>query len=281
METPDEAKARAAKTYNSASDHFDDAANSFWQRFGRRTIERLALRPGARVLDVCCGSGASAIPAAEAVGETGKVLGVDLAASLLSLARIKAEQRGLKQVEFRVGDMLSLNLPDQSFDAVVCVFGIFFVPDMAGAVRELWRLVAPGGRLTVTTWGQRFFEPASTAFWNSVRAMQPDLYKGFHPWDRICDPESVRSLFAAAGVNAPEVVLEPGTHPLESPEDWWAMVLGSGYRGTVDLLDPNHREQVRLQSLEYIRESGIREVEANVIYSIATKLEGRRGDAQQ
>src|SRR5262252_6217024 len=108
METPDEAKARAARTYNSASDHYDDGANSFWQRFGRRTIERLALQPGARVLDVCCGSGASAIPAAEAVGETGKVLGVDLAENLLSLARAKARDRGLNQLEFRVGDMLNL-----------------------------------------------------------------------------------------------------------------------------------------------------------------------------
>ena len=50
MGTPEEAKIRAATTYNSASDHYDDSANSFWERFGRRTVERLALRPGARVL---------------------------------------------------------------------------------------------------------------------------------------------------------------------------------------------------------------------------------------
>lgn len=271
MPTPSDAKAKAASTYNSASDHFDDAANSFWQRFGQRTIDRLALTRGARVLDVCCGSGASAIPAAEAVGGTGSVIGVDLAENLLALARTKAQRPGLTNIEFRIGDMLDLGFPDRHFDAVVCVFGIFFVPDMHDAVRELWRLVAPGGKLAVTTWGPRLFEPANTVFWDSVRKVRPDLYKGFNPWDRLSDPELVRALFAEACVNAPDLVIEYGTHALKSPEDWWTMMLGSGYRGTVDLLDSSDREQVRQESLEFIRASGVREVEANVIYAIAVK----------
>ncbi len=162
MESQEDARKRAAAPYNAASDHYDDPANSFWERFGRITVERLDLSPGSRVLDVCCGSGASAIPAAEAVGKDGFVLGVDLAENLLQLARAKARQRGLKNIEFRQGDMLDLGLPDFHFDAVICVFGIFFVPDMQAAVRELWRRVRPGGNLAITTWGPRFFEPVNT-----------------------------------------------------------------------------------------------------------------------
>lgn len=59
---------KTASTYNSAADFYDDPANLFWQRFGRKTVERLQLKPGSRVLDVCCGSGASALPAAEIIG---------------------------------------------------------------------------------------------------------------------------------------------------------------------------------------------------------------------
>jgi len=62
------ARQKAATTYNAAADFFDHPANTFWARFGRRTIEYLGLKAGDRVLDVCCGSGASAIPAAEMVG---------------------------------------------------------------------------------------------------------------------------------------------------------------------------------------------------------------------
>ena len=271
MTTPEDAKARAAKTYNLACDHYDDPANSFWQRFGRRTVERLDLAPGARVLDVCCGSGASAIPAAEAVGPGGSVLGVDLAENLLALARTKARDRGLEHVEFRTGDMLDLRLPDREFDAVVCVFGIFFVPNMHDAVRELWRVVRPGGKLAITTWGPRFFEPVNTVFWSSVREVRPDLYKGFNPWDSVCDPEALGAVFAGGGVEAREVVAEADTHTIGSPEDWWALVLGSGYRATVEQLDDDEREHVRQTTFDYVYESGVREVETNVVYGIAVR----------
>ena len=271
MTTPDDAGARAAATYNAAADFYDDAANSFWGRFGRRTVERLRPPPGAHVLDVCCGSGASAIPAAEAVGPNGFVLGIDLAEGLLDLARKKARDLGLQNIEFRSGDMLDLRFPEAEFDAVVCVFGIFFVPDMPAAVRALWHVVRPGGRLAITTWGPRFLEPASTAFWNAVRDVRPDLYKGFNPWDRICDLSAVRQLLAEGGVGHAEVIAEAGAHPIPSPEAWWAAVLGTGYRGTLEQLDSKAREHVRTANLDYIRDAGIRSVEANVVYAVAMR----------
>src|SRR4051795_3461799 len=112
------AKLKAAITYNAAADHFDDGPLAFWDRYGRRTIERLASAVGASVLDVGCGSGASAIAAAATVGPQGRVLGVDLAERLLALARMKARQLRLQNVEFRLGDMETLGFRDASFDAV-------------------------------------------------------------------------------------------------------------------------------------------------------------------
>lgn len=271
MGTRNEAQAKAAATYNAAADSYDDPANAFWERFGRRTIERLALPPGTCVLDVCCGSGASALPAAEQVGPRGLVLGLDLARNLLALARAKAERRRLSQLELCVADMLRLPCQDARFDAVVCVFGIFFVPDMAAAVRELWRVVRPGGRLALTTWGPRFFEPATTAFWDAVREVRPDLYKGYNPWDRISDPASLRALLRAAGIEQAEAVAEAGTHPIPSAAAWWAAVLGSGYRGTLEQLDASAREHVREANASFIRRSGVRAVETNVVYAVARK----------
>jgi ubiquinone/menaquinone biosynthesis C-methylase UbiE len=271
MATHDDASARAAATYNAAADAYDDPANTFWDRFGRRTIERLRLAPGARVLDVCCGSGASAIPAAEAVGPQGSVLGVDLAENLLARARMRAADRSLRHVEFRVGNLLDLGVPASRFDAVICVFGVFFPTDMTAGVRELWRAVRPGGRLAVTTWGPNFLEPATTAFWNAVRDVRPELFKGFNPWDRISDPPSVCALLRAGGAGDVEAIAEANAHPIPSPDAWWAAVLGTGYRGTVEQLDAADRQRVRVANDRFIRESGIRSVQTNVVYAVATK----------
>lgn len=270
MATSQDVEIKAAATYNAASDFYDHAANSFWNRFGQRTIARLALKPGASVLDICCGTGASALPAAEAVGPTGSVLGVDLAEDLLDLARAKTKARGLSNIEFRVGDMLDLGL-DAQFEAVVCVFGIFFVPDMSAAIRELWRMVRPAGQLAITTWGPNLFEPLNTVFWNVVRELRPDLHKAFNPWDRIADQVALRALFAEAGVEAPDIVAERGTHSIPSPEHGWALIQGSGYRGTVEQLDADGRERIRQATLAFIRSSDIESVEANVMYAVATK----------
>jgi ubiquinone/menaquinone biosynthesis C-methylase UbiE len=268
---PQSAQDRAAFTYNAAADTYDASPLGFWDYFGRRTIELASLPSGSRVLDVCCGAGASALPAAEAIGPTGNVTGVDLAKQLLELAQAKAVQRGLSNVEFEVGDMLSLRFPVASFDAVVCVFGIFFVPDMAKAVGELRSRVRRGGKLAVTTWGPNFCEPANDAFWCSIKNVRPDLYKGFNPWDRINDPAGLRKVLGEGGVASLNIIAENRLHPINSTEDWWAIVLGSGYRGTIEQLTQAEREKVKQANLAFIRDKNISAVETNVLYALATK----------
>jgi len=270
---PANAQDRAAFTYNAAADFYDASPLGFWDYFGRRTIELASLPQGSRVLDVCCGAGASALPAAEAVGPTGNVIGVDLAQQLLGSARAKAVQRGLSNVEFEIGDMLSLRFPVANFDAVVCVFGIFFVPDMAKAVGELWSRVRPSGKLAVTTWGPNFCEPANDAFWCSIKNVRPDLHKGFNPWDRINDLVGLRKVLGEGGIASPNIIAENRLHPISSAEDWWAIVLGSGYRGTIEQLTQAEREKVKQANLAFIRDKNISAVETNVLYALATKPE--------
>ena len=264
-------KDETAAAYSSAADHFDDQALSFWDRFGRRTVERLDLQPGDRVLDACCGTGASALPAARAVGEAGNVLGVDLAEPALARARAKAAAQNLSNVEFRVSDVEHTGLESSTCDAVVCVFGIFFLPDMAAGIAELWRLVRPGGRLAVTVWGPRWVEPGAGFFWDAVGEERPDLVRAFAPWARITTPEALVDLFEQGGAATPSVVAEPGTHRLAHPEDWWTIVLGTGLRSTVDKLGPEAAARVREANLAWATGEGLAEVEASVVFGVASK----------
>src|SRR5712692_7802561 len=122
----DPAKIKAATTYNSAAEHFDDAPLAFWERYGRRTVGRLNLKRGSTVLDVGCGTGASALPAAEVVGPEGTVLGVDLAEKLLEQARAKAAQPHLQIAEFRLSYMTRLGFPAYHLEATISSFIFFF-----------------------------------------------------------------------------------------------------------------------------------------------------------
>jgi ubiquinone/menaquinone biosynthesis C-methylase UbiE len=264
-------KATSTSTFAATADHFDDPVLSFWDRFGRETVARLGLHPGDHVFDACCGTGASALPAAREVGAAGQVLGFDLAGPALELARAKAREQGLTNVEFRLADVEHTGLPDESFDAVVCVFGVFFLPDMAAAVAELWRLVRPGGVLAITIWGPGWLEPATEEFWTAVATERPDLVKGFHPWTRVTSATALGQLFRDGGAPTPAVEAEPGTHPLADPADWWTIVRGMGYRATVDQLGPEAAERVRAANVTDLRERGIRELETNVVYARTRK----------
>ncbi len=271
METKDPVKVRTATTYNAAADHYEDGPLGFWDRYGKGTIQRLGLAPGARVLDVCCGTGASALPAADLVGPKGFVIAVDLAERLLELGRAKAAQRGLGNIEFRVGDMEDLGFPDGHFDAVVCVFGIFFVPDMVKQVRELWRMVRPGGQLAITTWGPRIFEPIYSVWRETVKTVRADLVNAFNPWDRRTDPDSVSRLLVDGGVTRARIVPEEGAQPLRSPEDWWTIALGSGLRWTIEQMGPSIAAQVREANMGWLRQHRVGAIETNVSYAMATK----------
>ncbi|MEV4619157.1 methyltransferase domain-containing protein [Asanoa sp. NPDC049573] len=260
-------KAVSASTYAAAADHFDAAALSFWDRFGRATVTRLGLRPGDHVFDACCGTGASALPAAHAVGADGRVVGFDLAEPALALARAKAAAQGLTNVEFRSADVEHTGLPSGSFDAVVCVFGVFFLPDMTAAVAELWRLVRPGGVLAITVWGPEWLEPATAEFWAAVGAERPDLVRAFHPWTRVTSPTALARLLRDAGLPEPAVEAEAGTHPLADPHDWWTIVLGTGYRATVEQLDEPAAARVRAATIAWLRDNDVRHLRTNVVYA--------------
>jgi ubiquinone/menaquinone biosynthesis C-methylase UbiE len=264
--------ARAASTYTAAADHYLSPALGFWDRWGTATVARLSLRTGDSVLDLCCGAGASALPAARAVGPTGRVLGVDLADSLLHLARQRASALGLQNVSFRTGDATQTGLASGSFDAVVCVFGVFFAADMPAFVSEMWRLVRRGGTLAITTWGADWCEPASGIFWAAVRDLKPELHRAFNPWDVITTVPALTELLARGGVPEPTVDGTVGAHhELSQPDDFWDVVLGSGLRGTVDALNVEQRGALRERVIRDLRSRGVDRLRNDVVFARAVK----------
>jgi hypothetical protein len=158
-----------------------------------------------------------------------------------------------------------LDFAPGAFDAVIIVFGVFFLPDMAAGTAALWRLVTPGGQLGMTTWGPRLFEPAISEFWEAVDRVRPDLTRAYQPWDALTEPDAVGTLLSGAGAEHGRVEAVAGSHTLRSPEDLWTIVQGSGYRATLDAMSVDERHAVRTKCLAAIAEHHITAIETNVV----------------
>jgi ubiquinone/menaquinone biosynthesis C-methylase UbiE len=111
-------------------------------------------RPGERVLDVACGTGVVARLAAQRVGSTGKVTGLDLNPRMLALAAsiLPPDPAASAQIVWQEASATSMPLPDAAFDVVFCQLGLQFFPDRPAAVREMYRVLVSGGRLGIMVW---------------------------------------------------------------------------------------------------------------------------------
>ena len=117
---------------------------------GEALVNSLGVRPGMKVLDVGCGDGTTALPAARLGAD---VLGVDIAANLVEAARQRAVAEGLSNCRFEEGDASNLErLADKSFDLAVSIFGAMFAPRPFDVAKEMVRVTKPGGRIVMGNW---------------------------------------------------------------------------------------------------------------------------------
>ena len=181
-------------------------------------IDVAPLKPGARVLDVACGTGLVARLAAERVGPSGSVTAVDVAPEMIDVARSAPAPDGAS-IEWRVGDAIALDLPDDAFDVVTCQMGLMFMEDRSAAVAEMRRVLVPGGTVVVSTPGaiQPVFELMERAI---VDHISPELGGFVRAVFSMHDPDEVAGLLRSAGLDAVESRESVATLRLPAPAEF-------------------------------------------------------------
>ena len=185
-----------------------EAAEAFEARFvpvlftpwAERLVEAAGIREGQRVVDVACGTGAVARIAADRVGESGTVVGLDANESMLTVAR-----RLRDDVEWRQADASELPLPDDAFDVVTCQAGLMFFLDPEGALREMARVAKPGGTVGVQVWDRREDQPAYGPF-NAIveRHAGPDAASLVNAYFVHGDRSKLETMLRSAGLGIDE-----------------------------------------------------------------------------
>lgn len=241
-----------AGLFDALADGYDRAALRFFPFTADRLAQRLAPRPGEKVLDVATGTGAVAVAVAQRL-PGGRVMAIDVSERMLDRAYANVRRMALHNVDLHPMDAAALEFRDGYFDAITCSFGLFFLPDMLAALREWRRVLRPGGRILLTGFAADAFQPLAGMFCERLAACGgPAIAPADFGWQRLADTEALGELLAAAGFAEIEAKTEQMGYHLQSPQEWWEVLWNTGFRAYLASLDDAAQEDFRQQHLEEV-----------------------------
>jgi ubiquinone/menaquinone biosynthesis C-methylase UbiE len=181
---------------------------------GEALVSKLGITKGLEVLDLGCGDGTTAVPAAQLGAD---VLGVDIAANLVAAGNARAEELGLANLSFQEGDATDLSeLDDESFDLVISIFGAMFAPRPFDVAKEMVRVTKPGGRIVMGNWIPN--DPTLVAqilkISSSYSPPPPEGFISPMTWGVEAD---VTERFTKAGVHEEQISFERDTYSFNYP----------------------------------------------------------------
>lgn len=277
-----ERKQSVAGVFHRASATYDHVGPNFFSYFGRILVQQAALLPGSRVLDVASGRGAVLFPVAEAVGPDGFVTGIDFAEGMLNETTREIGQRGFANAEIRQMDAEHLDFPDSSFDAILCGFALFFFPQLDRALAEFRRVLKPGGRIAVSTWGSQFDQDRE---WlnNLIKKYLPPKPEADQPPGPADEPdfrtpEGMEKIFKTADFIDIRVISEVVDFTYATKEEWWEELWSHGARAPLERIEKTGGaealEKFKTECMEWVAATkGTRDFQQSfhALYTLALK----------
>ena len=220
--------------FNLVADHYDTPAQRYFPMTGDRIISLLKPAKGSKVLDIACGTGAVTTALAQAILPGGRVQAIDLANNMLDIAWQKISKLGLNNVDLHTMDAAKPDFKSNYFDAAICSFGIFFMPDMTAALKEWQRVLKPGGKLLFTSFADGAFGEPLQILRDDLAAH--DILMDSQQVEQVATAEACRALLTQAGYTDAHIDhAQMGMH-LATMHDWWEIVTSSGLRGYIEQL---------------------------------------------
>ena len=238
-----ERKQSVAGIFGRAASTYDHVGPRFFSHFGRRLVAVAQVSQGSNVLDVASGRGAVLFPAAESVGSSGRVTGIDLSEEMVREIGREIVSSKLHNVEVQQMDAENLQFSDASFDFLLCGFAIFFFPQLDRALAEIRRVLKPNGRFATTTWDR-----AGDEQWKWF----DDLIETYVPTEPLPDPadesqepanpvfgtpEGLRDILASAGFSDVRITSETSDFVYADEAEWWSALWSHGARADLEEIE--------------------------------------------
>jgi ubiquinone/menaquinone biosynthesis C-methylase UbiE len=271
-------KQQIAGVFDRAAPTYDRTGVEFFGAVAADLVAAAGLVPGQRVVDVGCGRGASLFLAAEAVGPTGHVVGVDLAPGMVAATAAEAQARGLRNVTVRLGDAADPGEPDEAVDVVIAGLVLFFLPDAAGAVREWHAELAPGGRLALSTFTEDTEADRTLAgvLSRALAGLVPDDPPASDPppespRTRFRTRESITGLLTGAGFTGLRFTERTYRLRFTDPAHFWRWLWSTGARAALERV-PADRLPAAQAAVGDVAEAVLRDDEGELALHMAVRL---------
>ncbi|KPJ92470.1 MAG: hypothetical protein AMJ53_09330 [Gammaproteobacteria bacterium SG8_11] len=239
-------KHNVSDVFDTIAPGYDSATLRFFPFSADQIAQVLRPKPGQKVLDVATGTGAVAVALAQAVRPGGRVIGVDLSEGMLAQAEQNIKKMALDNVDLFRMDGENLEFKHDYFDASVCSFGLFFMPQMDKALKELVRVTKSGGTVLFTSFSKRAFQSLRKQMFEDLAAFVEPAHLQL-PSEKLVEPEDCQQLMCQAGLINTGVQKKQLGYHLRSGEEWWEIIWNSGARRLISRLDDEQRALFRVK----------------------------------
>lgn len=245
------------KTFDFVAKTYNHSASRFFPFTADRLVGILRPLPGSKILDVATGTGVVAMAMAQAVGQNGRVIGVDLSEAMMAEAENSFKKFGLDNIDLFTMDGAKLDFKNNYFDHVTCSFGLFFMPDMVAALKEWRRVLKPGGKVIFSCFDEGAFSPMADRFAELLMSYGVAKDKLHPASERLKSKHACESVIRDAGFTRHETQsIQVGYH-LNSESEWWDLVWSSAFRRLLDQI-PEHSipefKQRHLETLQSLKD---------------------------
>lgn len=263
-----DAKNSIRKVFDEAEEY--DRGVGLFAAFGAHLVDRAELEPGDRVLDLCCGRGASLVPAARRVGPNGRAIGVDLSPEMVRRSNDALSAEGLAhRAEAVVGDIDALDFGDGEFDRVLCGFGVFFSGDAPAMLAGVHRVLRADGLFAFSLFSGL---PLWPWLFDVIVRRAKDLPRDEHP---MWKADGAVGELRRAGFSDPTRLEVTETVVFASADALWTQLWSLGTRPLLEQMDEPTRRLVRRDIAEHLEAHRVEGGFAST--STATILRARRG----
>jgi SAM-dependent methyltransferase len=235
-----------------------DALRDFAMPVSAWMIDAAALHPGARVLELAAGPGDTGFLAAELIRPGGTLICSDRSAAMLEVARSRAEQQGVANVEFKELLLEWIDLATASVDVILCRWGLMLIDDPPAAAQECRRVLAPGGRLAVAVWDRPQLNPWATIPTDAMvdLGLAPTPDRNAPGMFALAEPAILDELLAGAGFVERRIEPVSLDRTYASVDAWIAEMLdcSGGFRRVWDGLDDDRRRQLSAEMSDRVKQ---------------------------